>query len=125
MRKSIRQYNLNKNGLNSEAWDFSEVEDNTETKYNGENTEKRILNGDDDLKCVRKLQKSLQSIQVKADKVWAKKRRPDEWDTNYDLGRTKKVKNKEHRSDGFRTTGSGIGKKLQKLYERKHMKKKG
>jgi ubiquitin C-terminal hydrolase len=108
-RKSARHYNLNKNGINSEAWDFDDVGDS-----NSKDEAKNHL---------RKLQKSLQNFQVRADASWTKKRRPDEWDSNYDQGRTKKVKNKNI-DNGSGSMGRGIGKKLQKLYETKHVKKK-
>ena len=65
---------------------------------------------------LKRLQKSLQNFQVREEKDWAKKRRPDEWDSNYDQGKTKKVKNKNNYDRSV-----GIGKKLQKVYEAKHM----
>ncbi len=108
-RKSTRHYNLNKNGLNSEAWNFDNVGNS---------------NSEDEAKThLRKLQKSLQNFQVRADAAWTKKRRPDEWDSNYDQGRTKKVKNKDI-NDGGGSMNGGIGKKLQKVYEAKHIKNK-
>ena len=115
LRKSIRHYNLNKNGVNSEGWDFNIVNNNN-NNYN-ENSDKMPLpNNDNHINPLKRLQKSLQNFQVRAEKDWAKKRRPDEWDSNYDQGKTKKVKNKNN-YDG----SVGIGKKLQKAYEAKHM----
>eukprot|EP00943_MAST-04B_sp_MAST-4B-sp1_P006666 g6666.t1 len=108
-RKSARHYNLNKNGINSEAWDFDDV-GNSNSKDEAKNH-------------LRKLQKSLQNFQVRADAGWTKKRRPDEWDSNYDQGRIKKVKNKDV-NNASGSMNRGIGKKLQKLYETKHIKNK-
>ena len=119
LRKSIRHYNLNKNGVNSEGWDFNIVDNNNNNNNNNnnENSDKMPLpNNDNHINPLKRLQKSLQNFQVRAEKDWAKKRRPDEWDSNYDQGKTKKVKNKNN-YDG----SVGIGKKLQKAYEAKHM----
>ena len=63
---------------------------------------------------------SLKKFDVRSDQDWARKRRPDEWDSNYDRGKTKKVKN----NDFAGRRPEGIGAKLQKAYESKHLRSK-
>ena len=101
-RKGVRNYNISKNRLNDETWDFGDVPD--------ENRSGTMM----------KLQSSLKKFDVRSDQDWARKRRPDEWDSNYDRGKTKKVKN----NDFAGRRPEGIGTKLQKAYESKHLRSK-
>ena len=101
-RKGARNYNISKNRLNDETWDFGDT--------SGKNRSSAMM----------KLQSSLKKFEVRSDQDWARKRRPDEWDSNYDRGKTKKVKN----NDFAARKPEGIGAKLQKAYESKHLKSK-
>ena len=101
-RKGVRNYNISKNRLNNETWDFGDVPDENRSG------------------AMMKLQSSLKKFDVRSDQDWARKRRPDEWDSNYDRGKTKKVKN----YDSAARKPEGIGTKLQKAYESKHLRRK-